>query len=294
MHARAKKGNSNGANIVAGAMDAAEGAGLRYVSDDRPGYTRKANGEVFKWFDAEGTLIRDEQRLLRINRLAIPPAWTEVWVSPSLNGHIQATGRDARRRKQYLYHERWREVRDENKYDRIISFGKALPKIRKRVSQDLKLPGLPREKVLATVVQLLERTFIRIGNEEYARQNKSFGLTTMRNHHVEIKGSKLRFRFRGKSGVRQEVDLDDRRIAKIVRKLQELPGQELFQYLDEEGELRDVTSQDVNAYLHEITGQDFTAKDFRTWAGTVLIALALNAQEGFKTKKQAKMNVRDA
>jgi len=294
MHARAKNGNGNGANIVAEAMDAAEGAGLRYVSDDRPGYTRKANGEVFKWFDAEGTLIRDEQRLLRINRLAIPPAWTEVWVSPSLNGHIQATGRDARRRKQYLYHERWREVRDENKYDRIISFGKALPKIRKRVSQDLKLQGLPREKVLATVVQLLERTFIRIGNEEYARENKSFGLTTMKDRHVEVKGSKLRFRFRGKSGREHEVDVTDRRIAKIISKLQDLPGQDLFQYLDEDGKVRDISSQDVNEYLREITGEDFSAKDFRTWAGTVLTAIALNAQEKFETQKQAKSNIKTA
>jgi len=294
MHARAKNGNGNGANIVAEAMDAAEGAGLRYVSDDRPGYTRKANGEVFKWFDAEGTLIRDEQRLLRINRLAIPPAWTEVWVSPSLNGHIQATGRDARRRKQYLYHERWREVRDENKYDRIISFGKALSKIRKRVSQDLKLPGLPREKVLATVVQLLERTFIRIGNEEYARENKSFGLTTMKDRHVEVKGSKLRFRFRGKSGREHEVDVTDRRIAKIISKLQDLPGQDLFQYLDEDGKVRDISSQDVNEYLREITGEDFSAKDFRTWAGTVLTAIALNAQEKFETQKQAKSNIKTA
>src|SRR5438067_2365630 len=294
MQGRARNGNGNGAKIVVEAMDAAEEAGLLYVSDDRPGYTRKAKGDDFDWLDADEKLICDEQRLLRLKRLAIPPAWTEVWVSPLANGHIQATGRDARGRKQYLYHERWREVRDENKYDRIISFGKALPKIRRRIARDLKLPGLPRNKVLATVVQLLERTFIRIGNEEYAKENKSFGLTTMRNHHVEIKGSQLRFRFRGKSGVRQEVDLDDRRIAKIVRKLQELPGQELLQYLDEEGQLQDVTSQDVNAYMREITGEDFTAKDFRTWAGTVLMALALNAQEGFKTKKQAKTNVRDA
>src|SRR5437763_16346942 len=294
MHARAKNGNGNGANIVAEAMDAAEGAGLRYVSDDRPGYTRKANGEVFKWFDAEGKLIRDEQRLLRINRLAIPPAWNDVWVSPSPNGHIQATGRDARHRKQYLYHERWREARDENKYDRMIAFGKALPKIRRRVAKDLKLPGLPQNKVLATVMQLLERTFIRIGNEEYARENKSFGLTTMKDRHVEVKGSKLRFRFRGKSGREHEVDMTDRRVAKIVSKLQDLVGQDLFQYVDEGGEVRDITSQDVNEYLREITGEDFSAKDFRTWAGTILTAIALNAQEKFETKKQAKSNINTA
>src|SRR5207302_2528498 len=223
-------------------MDAAEEAGLLYVSDDRPGYTRKAKGDDFDWLDADGKLIRDEQRLLRIKRLAIPPAWTDVWVSSSPNGHIQATGRDARRRKQYLYHERWREVRDENKYDRMIAFGKALPKIRKRVARDLKLPGLPQNKVLATVVELLERTIIRIGNEEYARDNKSFGLTTMKDRHVEVKGSKLRFRFRGKSGREHEVDITDRRIAKIVSKLQDLAGQGLFQYVDDEGEVRDITS----------------------------------------------------
>ena len=294
MHARAKNGSGNGAKIVAEAMDAAEGAGLSYVSDVRPGYTRKAKGGDFEWFDADGELIRDEQRLLRIKRLAIPPAWTEVWVSPLANGHIQATGRDARGRKQYLYHERWREVRDENKYDRIISFGKALPKIRRRIARDLKLPGLPRNKVLATVVQLLERTFIRIGNEEYARENKSFGLTTMKDRHVEVKGAKLRFRFRGKSGREHEVDVTDRRIAKIVSKLQDLPGQDLFQYLDDGGEVRDITSQDVNEYVREITGEDFSAKDFRTWAGTVLTAIALNAQEKFENGKQAKANIKTA
>jgi DNA topoisomerase-1 len=294
VHAPGKNGNGNAAKIVAEAMDAAEGAGLRYVSDDRPGYTRKAKGDDFEWFDADGKPIRDEQRLLRIKRLAIPPAWTDVWVCPSPNCHLQATGRDARRRKQYLYHERWREVRDENKYDRIISFGKALPKIRRRIARDSKLPGLPRNKVLATVVQLLERTFIRIGNEEYARENKSFGLTTMKDRHVEVKGAKLRFRFRGKSGRDHEVDVTDRHIAKIISKLQDLPGQDLFQYVDEEGEIRNISSQDVNEYLREITGEDFTAKDFRTWAGTVLTAVALKAQEEFENQKQAKSNINTA
>ena len=291
---RARNGNGNGAKIVADAIDAAEEAGLRYVSDDRPGYTRKAKGEDFDWLDADGEPIRDEQRLLRIKRLAIPPAWTEVWVSPLANGHIQATGRDARGRKQYVYHDRWREVRDENKYDRIISFGKTLPKIRRRIARDLKLPGLPRNKVLATVVQLLERTFIRIGNEEYARENKSFGLTTMKDRHVEVKGAKLRFRFRGKSGREHEVDVTDGRIANIISKLQDLPGQDLFQYVDHDGKVRDITSQDVNEYLREITGEDFSAKDFRTWAGTVLTAIALNAQEKFETQKQAKSNINTA
>ena len=280
--------------IVTDPAEAAEEAGLRYVSDEQPGYTRQRKEEAFVYFDTEGKMIRDEPRLLRIRRLAIPPAYRDVWICPSPNGHIQATGRDDRGRKQYRYHERWRTVRDENKYDRIVAFGEALPKIRRRVEADLKLAGLPRQKVLATVVQLLERTFIRVGNEEYAKQNRSFGLTTMRNHHVKVTGSRLLFRFRGKSGVQHEVDVNDRRMAKIVRKLQDLPGQELFQYVDEDGKLRDVTSQDVNAYLREITGEDFTAKDFRTWAGTVLVALALNVQEGFETKKQAKANMKDA
>jgi len=294
MQARAKNGNGNGARIVAEAMESAEEAGLRYVSDDRPGYTRKAKGDDFEYFDTDGKPITDDQRLLRIKRLAIPPAWTETWICPSANGHIQATGRDARHRKQYLYHERWREVRDENKYDRMIAFGRALPKIRRRVAKDLKLPGLPQNKVLAAVVQLLERTSIRIGNEEYARENKSFGLTTMKDRHVEVKGSKLRFRFRGKSGKEHEVDITDRRVAAIVSKLQDLAGQDLFQYVDEDGEVRDITSQDVNRYLREITDDDFSAKDFRTLAGTVLTAMALSAQEKFDSKTQAKANIKTA
>jgi DNA topoisomerase I len=280
--------------IVTDPQEAAEEAGLRYVSDEKPGYTRKRQGDSFQYFDTEGKLIRDETRLLRIRRLAVPPAYTDVWICPAPNGHIQATGRDDRKRKQYRYHERWRAIRDENKYERMLVFGDALPKIRRRVRADLKLSGLPRNKVLATVVQLLERTFIRVGNEEYARENKSFGLTTMRNRHVEVKGSQLRFRFRGKSGIEHEVDVQDRRIARTVRKLQDLPGQELFQYVDENNEIHDLSSQDVNDYLREITGQDFTAKDFRTWAGTVLAAMALNAQETFNTKKQAKANIKDA
>jgi DNA topoisomerase-1 len=267
---------------------------LRYVSDERPGYTRKAKGDDFEYFDTEGKAIRDEQRLLRIKRLAIPPAWTDVWICPLPNGHIQATGRDVRKRKQYRYHDRWREARDENKYDRIAGFAAALPKIRRRVAKDIKLPGLQRNKVLATVVQLLERTFIRIGNEEYARENKSFGLTTMKDRHVDVKGSTLRFRFRGKSGKDHEVDVTDRHIAKIISKLQDLPGQDLFQYVDDDGEVRDIKSQDVNEYLREITGEHFSAKDFRTWAGTVLAAIELNAQEKFETNKQAKSNIKAA
>jgi len=280
--------------IVSDPIDAAEEAGLRYVSDDQPGYTRRAKGDDFEYFDTEGKLIRDEQRLLRIKRLAIPPAYTSVWICPPPNGHIQATGRDARGRKQYRYHERWREVREENKYDRMVAFGNGLPKIRRRVNKDLALPGRPRNKALATVVQLLERTFIRIGNEAYARENKSFGLTTMQDRHVDVKGSQLRFRFRGKRGIKHQIDLTDRRIAKIVSKFQDLPGQELFQYVDDEGDVRDITSQDVNDYLREVTSQDFTAKDFRTWAGTVLAAMALSVLDPFKTKKQARANIKDA
>ena len=295
----ARETNSrNGKTIDSGALadsvEAAEEAGLRYVSDEQPGYTRRAKGKNFEYLGTEGKIIRDEQRLLRIKRLAIPPAWTDVWICPSANGHIQATGRDARRRKQYRYHERWREVRDENKFDRLGQFAKALPKIRRRVSQDLKLPGLPRQKVLATIVRLLERTFIRVGNEEYARDNKSFGLTTMKNHHVKIKGAKVRFRFRGKSGRQHDVDVTDHRIAKVIAKCEDLPGQDLFQYLEENGEPRDITSQDVNEYLREIAGEDFTAKDFRTWGGTVLAAIALSKQEEFQTKNEAKSNIKTA
>jgi DNA topoisomerase-1 len=275
-------------------VEVAEEAGLRYVSDDQPGYKRKRKGDDFEYFDAEGKPIRDEIRLLRIRRLAIPPAYTDVWICPTANGHIQATGRDARGRKQYRYHERWREARDENKYDRMVVFGKALPKIRRRVNKDLAQRGLPRSKVLATVVQLLERTFIRIGNDEYAKQNKSFGLTTMRSHHIDVKGETLKFSFKGKSGVSHEVDVSDRRLARIIRQLQDLPGQEVFQYVNGDGKVRDVTSQDVNEYLREITGEEFSAKDFRTWAGTVLVAMALNAQERFENKTQARKNIKDA
>ena len=281
-------------NVPVDLLEAAEDAGLRYVTDEQPGFSRKRKGEEFEYFDQKRKPIRDEQRLLRIKRHAVPPAWSDVWICPSPNGHIQATGRDARGRKQYRYHERWREVRDENKYDRVIVFGRALPKIRRRLKKDLALSGLSREKVLATIVQLLERSLIRVGNEEYARENKSFGLTTMQDRHVDVKGSKLRFRFRGKSGRQHEVDVTDRRLARIVLKLQDLPGQSLFQYLDDEGNVRDVSSQDVNEYLREMTGEDFTAKDFRTWAGTVFAAIALSTAGEFETKKQAKANIKHA
>src|SRR5438094_6265669 len=208
--------------VAADSAEAAEEAGLRYVNDEQPGYSRRAKRKDFEYLDTEGKTIRDEQRLVRIKRLAIPPAWTEVWICPSPNGHIQATGRDARGRKQYRYHERWREVRDENKFDRLAQFAKTLPNIRRRVAQDLKWSGLPRRKVLATLVRLLERTFIRIGNEEYARENKSFGLTTLKNRHVTLKGAQVLFQFRGKSGRQHEVDVSERRGANVIARCQEL------------------------------------------------------------------------
>ena len=252
-----------------------------------------AMATALPYFDIEGKPIRDEQRVLRINRLAIPPAYRDVWICPSPNGHLQATGKDDRGRKQYRYHERWREVRDENKYEKMLIFGQTLGKIRRRVKKDMALRGLPRDKVLATVVQLLETTFIRVGNEEYARENKSFGLTTMRNRHVDVKGSTVSFNFRGKSGVMHERAVNDPRVAKVIRKLTDMPGQELFQYVDE-GEAHNVSSQDANEYLQEISGEEFTAKDFRTWAGTVMAAVALNEVGAFENKTQAKKNVRDA
>jgi DNA topoisomerase-1 len=276
---------------------AAKAAGLRYVHDDRPGIRREpepdgpSGKEGFRYLDARGDPIDDDATLKRIRSLAIPPAWTEVWICPQANGHLQATGRDARGRKQYRYHARWREVRDEVKYERMIKFGKALPVIRKEVDRALGLPGLPREKVLATIVYLLEATMMRIGNDEYARENKSYGLTTLRNRHVKIEGSQVQFRFRGKSGVHHDVKVQDRRVARIIQRSRDLPGQQLFEYIDENGEPQTVDSSDVNDYLREITGEDYTAKDFRTWSGTVLAAIALREFEKFDSEAQAKKNV---
>jgi DNA topoisomerase-1 len=270
---------------------AAKAAGLRYVHDDRPGIRREPDGEGFRYVDAKGEPVDDEATLKRIKSLAIPPAWTDVWICPQANGHLQATGRDARGRKQYRYHPKWREVRDEVKYERMINFGKALPKIRKEVDRALALPGLPRDKVLATIVYLLEATMMRIGNDEYARENKSYGLTTLRNRHVKIDGSEVEFRFRGKSGVYHDVKVHDRRLARIIQRTRDLPGQDLFQYLDEDGERHTVGSSDVNDYLRTITGEDYTAKDFRTWSGTVLAAMALQEFEAVDSDAQAKKNV---
>jgi DNA topoisomerase I len=274
--------------------DAAESAGLRYVSADRLGIRREKSGKGFTYVRPDGTKLSDAHAVRRIRSLAIPPAWTDVWICPFADGHVQATGRDAKGRKQYRYHPLFREVRESTKYEHVVAFANALPTIRAKVRDHMALRGLPREKVLATVVHLLETTLIRVGNEDYAKQNKSYGLTTLKNRHVAVEGSEVRFRFTGKSGKQWSLKLKDRRVAKIIKACQELPGQELLQYLDEDGKQQDVTSADVNAYLKEITGQDITAKDFRTWAGTVLAALALKELESFDTAAQAKRNLRAA
>ena len=266
---------ANGAAVAADPVESAIEAGLRYVTDEKPGIRRLRSGKGFRYVRPDGTAVRDEQTLRRIASLVIPPAWTDVWITTDPRGHLQATGRDAKGRKQYRYHPRWRAVRDENKYERMLAFGAAMPTIRARVDADLARPGLPREKVLATVVRLLEATLIRVGNEEYARENRSYGLTTLRNRHVDVHGSELRFEFRGKSGKDHQVSVRDRRLANVIRRLQELPGQEVFQYLDADGARHTIDSDDVNAYLREISGLELSAKDFRTWAGTILCAVAL-------------------
>ena len=253
----------------------AKEAGLRYVSDTMPGIRRRGAGRGFSYIGADGRRIADPDRIAWFKGLAIPPAWTDVWISPIKRGHIQAVGRDARGRKQYRYHPRWREVRDEAKYGRLIEFARALPRIRRRTDRDLRRRGLPREKVLALIVRLLEATLIRVGNEEYARENSSFGLSTLRERHVKGQGSQVRFSFKGKSGKEHDVPITDRRLARLVRQVQEIPGQELFQYIDGDGHRQPIDSGEVNDYLREITGQEFTAKDFRTWAGTVAASMAL-------------------
>ena len=242
---------------------------LVYVSDSMPGLTRVKRGKGYAYLDAEGRPVRDRRELQRIRRLAIPPAYTDVWICPLAHGHLQATGRDARGRKQYRYHPDWHAQRDADKFDRMVAFGAALPRIRARVRRDLALPGLPRDKVIATLVHLLDTTFMRVGNDEYARANGSYGLTTLRDRHADIRGGTLRLKFKGKSGVVHEVEVSDRRIAAIVRRCQELPGQELFQYVDDDGEVRSAGSADVNDYLRETTDAEFTAKDFRTWHASV-------------------------
>jgi DNA topoisomerase-1 len=276
---------------IAAPVASAKAAGLRYVSDTMPGIRRKRVGKHFSYVGRDGKPIRDKEELERIRALGIPPAWTDVWICPNPRGHIQATGRDAKGRKQYRYHPEWRRIRDETKYDRMVAFGEALPHIRKRVAQDLALPGMPREKVLAAVVRLLDMTSLRIGNEEYARENSSFGLTTLRNDHVDIEGASIHIHFRGKAGKEHTVGIKDRQLARIVKKCQDLPGHELFQYIDENKELHTIESNDVNEYLRQITGQDFTAKDFRTWAGTVVATCALQDLGEYESQTQAKKNV---
>lgn len=279
---------------IVGPKDAAQSAGLRYVSDARPGIRRKKAGTGFSYTRTDGSRLTERDVLKRIMALAVPPAWTDVWICPFADGHIQATGRDAKGRKQYRYHARFREVREGAKYEHVVAFANALPGIRQKVQEHMGLPGLPREKVLAAIVHLLDTTLIRVGNDDYAKQNNSYGLTTLENRHVAIQGDEVRFRFTGKSGKQWSLRVRDRRVAKIVRACHELPGQELLEYVGQEGNCRRVTSTDVNEYLREITGKDVTAKDFRTWAGTVLAAMALNEFESFDSAAQAKRNLRAA
>ena len=269
-------------------------ASLRYASDDRPGIARRRSGRGFSYHDATGRTVRDRATLSRIKALAVPPAWTNVWICADADGHIQATGRDARGRKQYRYHPRWRSRRDESKFERIVAFARLLPRIRRRCDRDLNRRALTRDKVLAAVVRLLELTLIRVGNEEYARLNRSFGLATMEDRHVTVRGSSIQFRFKGKSGRRHEVTLQDRRLANLVRRCQELPGQDLFQYLDDDGVAQDITSDDVNEYLRAAAGNDVTTRDFRIWSGTVLAYRALSELEPPSSPHEAKRNVLEA
>jgi DNA topoisomerase-1 len=272
----------------------AKAAGLRYVTDAMPGIRRTRRGRGFVFVKPSGALVRDRATLERIRALVVPPAWSEVWICPLPNGHLQVTARDARRRKQYRYHPEFRAQRDQVKFDRMFTFSEVLWRIRDRVQRDIALPGLPREKVMATVVWLLERTLIRVGSDEHTRSNKSYGLTTLRDRHVVVKGAELRFEFRGKSGVAAKVGVTDRRVARIVQRCQELPGEELFQYLDDDGARQHVDAEDVNAYLRDITGQEITAKDFRTFAGTMLAAGVLRGLGPAETEREAKANVVEA
>lgn len=271
--------------------DAARAAHLRYVDDSGPGIRRVRCGKGFRYLDAAGEPVRDERTLERIRGIVIPPAWTDVWICPRPDGHVQATGRDARGRKQYRYHPRWREIRDETKYDRMLAFAEALPRIRAEVDAGLRQPALSREKVLSAAVRLLEATLIRVGNEEYARENRSYGLTTLRDDHVEIDGANIHFHFRGKSGVEHAVDLRDRRLARVVQRCADLPGEILFQYVGEDGEPHPIESADVNEHIRRLAGADFTAKDFRTWAGTVMAAYALRDLAPAASATAAKKNL---
>jgi DNA topoisomerase-1 len=275
-------------------LGSARDARLRWVSDAMPGIRRRRHGRSFMYFDADGARVTDPETLQRIRDIAVPPAWTDVWISPDARGHIQATGRDARHRKQYRYHSRWREERDADKYDRMLAFGQALPAIRARVARDLTRDGLPSERVLATVVRLLDVALLRVGNQRYARENNSHGLTTLRSDQVRVDGSQVRFAFRGKSGKQVRVSIDDRRVARALARCTALPGEELFQYVDAGGEPRPVTSDQVNDYLRDISGSDFTAKDFRTWGGTVLTATCLHGMGGAASQRERKRMVAQA
>ena len=268
--------------------------GLRFVNDGMTGFRRRRAGRGFTYLDHDGRRIEDAETLARIRGLAIPPAWTDVWICPTENGHLQATGRDARGRKQYRYHDRWRTVRDETKFERLVDFGLALTPLRRRIERDLGGRGLTRDKILATVLRLMDVAWARVGNVEYARDNASFGLTTLRGRHVRVTGDRVRFEFAGKGGKVHTFGVNDERLARIVRRCKDLPGQELFQYLDEEGERRPIGSGDVNDYVRETTGGEFSAKDFRTWAGTVVAATALAAAGPVTSKRQAKGQVRRA
>jgi DNA topoisomerase I len=273
---------------------AAEQAGLEYISDNIPGIQRVPDRDSFRYLEPDGKPVTDEPTLKRIRSLVIPPAWTDVWICASPYGHLQAVGRDAKGRKQYRYHTAYRSRRDQTKYGRMLAFGAALPSIRKRIDEDLSLPGLPKNKVLAAIVRLLERTCMRIGNDEYVKQNESYGLTTLHDNHVKIAGSKIRFKFRGKSGQSQDIELEDPRLSKIVKRCRDIPGWELFQYIDETGENCRITSTDVNNYIREITGEDFTAKDFRTWGGTGWAALVFEELGPAENATDAKKRVVEA
>jgi DNA topoisomerase-1 len=288
---RAKSQHRLAAALPLDPVDAADVAGLHYINPEGIGIRRLPSGRGFAYREAAGKLVHDEATLERIRSLAIPPAYRDVWISRNAKGHIQAVGRDARGRKQYRYHPQWNAVRDAAKYGKLLLFAQVLPQTRARVKRDIALPGLPKDKVLAAIVQLLEQTLARVGNKEYAKTNKSFGLTTLRNRHARVKGRQIVFDFRAKHGIQRHIDLEDQRLARIVKKCQELPGQELFCYLDEDDTPRNIASEDVNAYLREITGKEITAKDFRTWAGTKLAVAALRHIGGFESKGGAKKNV---
>ena len=291
---RKKPTPSEPIEIVTDPVESAKAAGLRYVTDQKPGIQRLKRGSAFRYVSPDGSPVKDPETLARIKSLVIPPAWQDVWICTQPNGHLQATGRDVRGRKQSRYHPHWREVRDETKYERMIQFGDALPVIRRQVDHDLARQGLPREKVLATIVRLMETTCIRVGNTEYAKENGSYGLTTMRNRHVAVHGATVTFDFKGKSGVHHTIDVENKRLARIVQQCADLPGYELFQFIDHDGNRHSIDAADVNEYLHTITGQHFTAKDFRTWAGTVLAAMLLREMDPYESQTQAKKNVIEA